>query len=652
VIYSSKNTYACIVGIENYDDETISCLYGPRNDAIRFARFLRLRGVPAENIWLFVNQAPKFKGIASADIPPIDVEVREPNSANIQATIREMANWPGFDLWFHWGGHGLMAHEDSRYLLTSDATREDLVALDLRSLIRYARSYAFDDRLTTQTFIFDACAEVAKDLLPRVRPLEVPPPPEGSRPIRQFQFFASRPGEMATNYTLEQTGALSNSLLKKILSSTWPPDIRNIARDLISDFERMQDNGYSSQVPTYVDYQEGSDRIHRIYTHTDPPTLTHKQLLNLLNIVANESRLLDETQRIVASEFPQAFDISCEPAWADIFRAVAEIEQEGFSPLLGLVFKIREVTYLVAKECREALNQRLDAWMQAFATENEIVNLPPKDQPGRFLIAVNKDPLNRDPSGKDRYCISSWNWRPAWYGRCAAFQPGCLPHQDDLDLDQVTEVLTSHVRTVSSQEKLQCKTIVEFVVPTILMGSDFHGLEVESDGPFPDLLGEIRPVLVRPMDPLKDDIRRQRVGECGLPTSRIGQLEFIGPAESPKQVYERLRGKTPCRSFAIQPAPGLVRSHKEADHLAALVQGGAAVILWFRVSDTLDAATITQIQARLSHQNLADVAQSVLDLRRSKNSPEDAIWSHSVVVCDTNDGVPARLAEAISGKKS
>jgi hypothetical protein len=54
-------SHAVVVGIEKYDIGDAWNLNGPALDAVRFVRWLRTRGVPAENIDLFASPLAENK---------------------------------------------------------------------------------------------------------------------------------------------------------------------------------------------------------------------------------------------------------------------------------------------------------------------------------------------------------------------------------------------------------------------------------------------------------------------------------------------------------------------------------------------------------------------------------------------------------------
>jgi hypothetical protein len=253
-------TYAVVVGVERYAAGDKWNLNGPAHDARRFATWLHDRGVPADNISLFLapleqNQDTLAGEPAAQDATRALIE---------QALIDRAPQRQGDLLYLFWGGHGVITAEGTRRLFYADATATNMLNLDLNALMTTMRTDSFA-RLPRQICIVDTCANfvegwrAATTLPGSTFPKGQPMPPQ------QFALLAARAGELAKNLNAEQTGLFTREVLAELTATPpdqWPPDMDTIARRVQERFRALRAQGAATQTPNYFAYADwaGNER--------------------------------------------------------------------------------------------------------------------------------------------------------------------------------------------------------------------------------------------------------------------------------------------------------------------------------------------------------------------------------------------------------
>src|SRR5215210_5346536 len=134
-------TRAVVVGIECYDPPGQD-LDGPVRDACRFVRWLRRCGVPAGQVALFAApRAANEAMLAELDVPAQPAR-RDPIRDYFTRTLPELSA----ELFIlFWAGHGLvpLTAGGQRRLLLADASRDDVLNLDLDALLACLHSDLF-----------------------------------------------------------------------------------------------------------------------------------------------------------------------------------------------------------------------------------------------------------------------------------------------------------------------------------------------------------------------------------------------------------------------------------------------------------------------------------------------------------------------------
>lgn len=262
---SPARTFAFVVGIDRYDVGPTWDLDGPAKDAARFTSWLLERGVPADQILVFLSP-PDKEPLAMPFPPGITVRParREPLS---DAIARTLPAWRGDLLWLFWAGHGVLTRDDHLRLFYADASTGDKRNLDLNSLLIALRSDLYAG-FTRQIGVVDACQTYAERLqLATTLPSETLPYGQPLPGREQFVLYAASPGQGAVNLGSAQAGQFSQMVMEELAGPSsgndWPPDMDLVATRLDQRFTELRAAGHASQTPTSFRWRAwtGSEHI-------------------------------------------------------------------------------------------------------------------------------------------------------------------------------------------------------------------------------------------------------------------------------------------------------------------------------------------------------------------------------------------------------
>lgn len=136
-------THALVVGVGHYAASDIGDRPGLARTADRFADWLRLRGVPEDNIVL----------LGGASCGPD----RAPTATNIdRALTDDIPGRAGDLLWIFWAGHGVLDARHRRRLLLADSTDRNKRSVDLNELLTLYGT-TFVEHFPRQLVVVDAC---------------------------------------------------------------------------------------------------------------------------------------------------------------------------------------------------------------------------------------------------------------------------------------------------------------------------------------------------------------------------------------------------------------------------------------------------------------------------------------------------------------
>jgi hypothetical protein len=261
---SPQRTCALVIGIERYDTDRTWDLDGPASDAARFTSWLLSRGVPTDQILVFLSPLEdKPPGVPLPAGVTASPARREPVTSAITRTLPESR---GDLLWLFWAGHGVLTRDDHLRLFFADATTDDKRNLDLSSLLTALRSdrYAGFPR---QIGVVDACQTYADRLqLATTLPAETLPYGQPLPGREQFFLYAASPGQVAVNLGSVRAGLFSQAVMAELTGAGgdgWPPDMDLVAAGLDRRFSDLRAAGRASQTPTSFRWRPwpGGERI-------------------------------------------------------------------------------------------------------------------------------------------------------------------------------------------------------------------------------------------------------------------------------------------------------------------------------------------------------------------------------------------------------
>jgi len=254
-----EKTWAVVAGVEKYAGGWEWNLNGPVNDACRFVRWLRDRGVPAGQIKLLLS--PLDHNLTQADELELDPKVGvawELATANaLHDALEEIHSEEGDLLYLFLGGHGVIV-EGERLFLSSDARGDGLHNLDFDDLLKSLRTDHFNG-FRRQVVLVDSCADyVLRTDLEFTPPKRVLSKGRPSSPD-QFVLYAAADGERAGNDPIERTGHFSRVVLDWFEKSgdwQWPPDPNQLAGHVKDHFNRNQPK-HGAQTPIVIRWRSG-----------------------------------------------------------------------------------------------------------------------------------------------------------------------------------------------------------------------------------------------------------------------------------------------------------------------------------------------------------------------------------------------------------
>jgi hypothetical protein len=331
-----QGTYALVVGIEEYAaGPTWNELDGPVPDARRFSDWLLERGVPAENISLFLSPRESNRALLTSSQPHGQPATQ---AAISDALVNGLSQQRGDLLYIFWGGHGMITAAEERWLFYADATANNMLNLDLASLLTMLRSTLFRG-FDQQICIIDACANFVEDWAnPSKFPRQTFPQHQPREACEQCVLFAAKAGDLAGNLNHEQTGLFSRQVLEQLAAQpaeTWPPDIETVNRQIQERFISLRNEGKALQTPNffqYRDWQGNQQTLSSSQVRSSPPpaqdrALSMKEKFALVDALLDcPTMQMDARRNTVLLQLRPAiaWNINRDPASRfDVFNTVA-----------------------------------------------------------------------------------------------------------------------------------------------------------------------------------------------------------------------------------------------------------------------------------------------------------------------------------------
>ncbi|MEH1929674.1 tetratricopeptide repeat protein, partial [Nostoc sp.] len=295
-----ERTFGLIVGIEKYHETAWNVPGGgPADDALKFAHWLHLHGVPKENIRLCLSALEENHQL----IGECGLTVELATEQNISDIVTNFLSPKSGDLlYIFWAGHGLITSERERRLLCADANKQNWQNLELNSLLVLLSSNKFQIR--NHICIIDACANYLLESKGRPTNLggKVFLSGQPRTDSQQFVLLATREGETAKVNSENKTGYFSQAVreaLEQASTEMFPPNIKIIAEQVKQRLEQLNKN----QAPIYLYKQnwDGDREKYRVGTLTSPQNLPRsgvKKFVGREQALATLHQQLQQTQRV------------------------------------------------------------------------------------------------------------------------------------------------------------------------------------------------------------------------------------------------------------------------------------------------------------------------------------------------------------------
>lgn len=193
-----ENTWALLIGIDDYPADPDWTLPNPATECLRLAEWLLDKKVPPGQIKLLVKtQKPsllprlellKGRGVECDDAGLIQVE------NNLKTPPFFVGGRPSEEclLYFYWSGHGVTSDDHYQYLLCSEAEVDFQRVFNLEDIRTKLRGGDWA-RFGNQAFLVNACANRPFGKKEQLLPQKVPPNAAKGDKARQFAVCAASP---------------------------------------------------------------------------------------------------------------------------------------------------------------------------------------------------------------------------------------------------------------------------------------------------------------------------------------------------------------------------------------------------------------------------------------------------------------------------
>ncbi|AUB41325.1 Tetratricopeptide [Nostoc flagelliforme CCNUN1] len=300
-----ERTFGLIVGIEKYHETAWNVTGGgPADDALKFAHWLHLHGVPKENIRLCLSALEENQQL----IGECGLTVELATEQNISDIVTNFLSPKSGDLlYIFWAGHGLITSERERRLFCADANERNYQNLNLNSLLVYLASDKFQIR--NHICIVDACANFP--LLLRGQSGELPGKTffngQPRKDSQQFVLLATREGETAKVNSENKTGYFSQAVREAFTAANgnFPPNMRKVTEAVKQRFISLD----KKQLPTYFYSRSWDGDIEK--SHFNPFDIPHNiQQSQARKFVGRDEQIEQLRQLLQANDIVAITDVT------------------------------------------------------------------------------------------------------------------------------------------------------------------------------------------------------------------------------------------------------------------------------------------------------------------------------------------------------
>jgi hypothetical protein len=639
-VVKPESTIAIVIGIEKYAG--VNEINGPADDAVRFVKWLRHRGVPAGNIALHLSPTDTNAEKCRDELEPLGIqEWREAKYSEIRQTLIDFpANREADLLLVLWGGHGVYNPQTRKQLLLcADARSEDVICVSITEFIEYLQNMRLTGRgCKYRAVLIDACAEEN----PVGVPLQLPPPPmaggQGIEDIKLCFLQSAALGQFAHNQDRAEsrgrTGIFSNLLLEWLeRSAQLPPDINALIGHIGNEFDRIRDERKISQRPIY--FASGDWDGNRVIRIDDWPRIDDLRLGRIaLNLLRNTQVMTRELQRFYDASatnrraLPQVNNLD------GMLANLADMQSRGN------VSSVIEFVWRIGKE--KGLNDLID-WVESEAAQQTLADLNEKIEREKAAAEQSVNYLLIDIPAADAVLnrreieVRHWfysNGRLDAHGR-----KGCR----DMD-DELRSVILDLVYNYENRPNATL-LFIELYMPESRLTHDAERWDYQ-DMSTP--LGALHPLVVRWRDRAHCSDPKTRYGVWKSAACRIKSNHYLHQQPDICWVADELlnlftylsRGyNEACVGFTFAPRQKTLRG---------LLRSGAPFAFWRRCSYSDWKIFRQEMDACARAGSLKDLPRRIRDLREEAQYDDSHHAADLVVLWDDPDRNPldAQLSNA------
>jgi len=637
------NIIGVTIGIEKYENPDWR-LEKVSNDLVCFLSYLSEIGVPKDNCIVYANgKNVKDNKFSYSNTSENTFKCSEPTSDNIVKLFTTILpvlakNKKPDYVWVHWSGHGVMADDNTRRLIASNANVDAAFNIDIEDVMKYMKTDIRYGNIK-QIFTIDACTTNAD----KIRNLKIGDRKiaganqevDGNQIVQQY-FIGIPLGNETRDGALTQT--LLEGMRKYHLCSNgyWNPNIDEVRRCLDATKIEISKNGsyWDDRRNISIDTQKALDKL----------------VNNITQSIDSNKDILKESADRLISFFARKYNI---PVGGDLAQEVFVLannlielnESNNEWPfylfcysLISLISEYVDTRDYHAKLDNISAMRGYSSYIESFmsAARSYI------DQ-NLKASALNSDPLifievMRSDVSLDKYSFVAKTWQQG-IGIICSTKPS-----DPLPLNEIQAPISLEVEKLY-KELNSTQPLIEFCVPADLLCVPFDqwqiGTNIGTQFEEIEIISKVAEVRVRLWDrcygKLDLPLVKRWHSKCNkLPTSSVHR--FVTATDFDNAIDSEIKDKK-----AIVLGVGL-HNFKDKDcrkRIKKIIDNGYPVALWPRTE--LESSHNLLVNAHI----VSELNEQVTDLRRSVTASSDGnnIGGHLTLLWDDCNHMPPKAAQ-------
>ena len=290
-----------VVGIERYEGGDKWNIPGAARDAVEFAKWLIERGLPPQNIHVFLSVLDEED---PGSVPPSGAVVHPAKTRDLYGALYdELHERKPARFCLFWGGHGCVKEGTrERILLGADATYDNLQGINLTQFLWFLETdlVGWGENGDHRDFVIivDACAGFLRERGYDRRITAQNFPLSNQTQRSQFSLYSAGIGQRAQNRDRERTGAFSKELrarLRDVPNLDGLFHLEEISQQLLDLFDQRKQEGLSEQTPISCEVRAfsggkrhfGEESLARIDECRPTHAVTWSELAELSTVLAH-----------------------------------------------------------------------------------------------------------------------------------------------------------------------------------------------------------------------------------------------------------------------------------------------------------------------------------------------------------------------------